>query len=93
VIKLRKRRLNMATKTTRLSIDMNPKDHRKLKILADTNGLSLKDFMLIVLEPYLHPSRAPNKKTQKAIENVEKRTNIKSFKDVSHMWKELGLDE
>lgn len=51
----------MATQTTRLSIDMNPKDHRKLKILADANGLSLKDFLLIVLEPYLHPNKKPNK--------------------------------
>lgn len=83
----------MATHTTRLSVDMNPKDHRKLKILADANGISLKDFILTVLEPYLHPQKKPNKATLKAIDNIEKGINLRSFKDVEHMWKELGLNE
>lgn len=83
----------MATHTTRLSIDMNPKDHRKLKILADANGVSLKDFILTVLDPYLHPQKKPNKVTQKAIDSIEKGNNLKTFESVEHMWKELGLDE
>lgn len=81
----------MTPPTTRLSIDMDRKDHRKLKILADANGVSLKDF--IVLDPYLHPQKDPHKATQKATENVEKGKNLKTFKSAEHMWKELGLDE
>lgn len=83
----------MATHTTRLSIDMNPKDHRKLKILADAHGMSLKEFILTLLEPVLYPNKQPNKDTQKAIENIENGVGLKTFKSVEHMWKELGLDE
>ncbi len=83
----------MATETTRLSIDMDPKDHRKLKILAEANGISLKDFILTALDPYLHPKKTPNAKTQKAIENAEKGVGLKTYKSVEHMWKELGLDD
>lgn len=83
----------MATQTTRLSIDMDPKDHRKLKMLADANGVSLKDFILTLLDPYLHPNKKFNKQTQRAIENAEKGINLRSFKSVEHMWEELGLNE
>ena len=83
----------MATQTTRLSIDMDHKDHRKLKILADANGVSLKDFILTVLDPYLHPKKRPNKATQKAIENVENGKNLRTFESIEQMWEELGLDE
>ena len=83
----------MATQTTRLSVDMNPKEHRKLKILAEANGMTLKEFILTLLEPVLYPNKKPNKETQKAMDNVVKGKNLKSFKSVKHMWEELGLDE
>lgn len=83
----------MATQTTRLSVDMNPKEHRKLKILAEANGMTLKEFILTLLEPILYPSKKPNKETLKAMDNVVKRKNLKSFKSVEHMWTELGLDK
>ncbi len=83
----------MATQTTRLSVDMNPNEHRKLKILAEANGMTLKEFILTLLEPVLYPNKKPNKETQKAIDNIEKGKNLRSFESVEHMWKELGLDE
>lgn len=83
----------MATQTTRLSVDMDPKEHRKLKILAEANGMTLKEFILALLEPVLYPSKKPNRETQNAIDNVEKGKKLRSFESVEHMWKELGLDE
>jgi len=82
----------MATKTTRLSVDMDSKDHRKLKILAEANGMSLREFILTLLEPLLYPNKKPNKETMKSIEQTEKGKGLKTFSNVEEMWKELGLD-
>jgi macrodomain Ter protein organizer (MatP/YcbG family) len=83
----------MTASTTRLSIDMESKDHRKLKILADAHGMTLKELILTLLEPLLYPNKKPNKETLKAMEQADKGIGLKTFESVEHMWKELGLDK
>ena len=39
----------MTSKTTKLSIEIPTEEHRKLKILADAMGISLKNFVLNAL--------------------------------------------
>ena len=82
----------MTTKTTRLSVDMNPKEHRRLKMLAHAQGMSVREFVLTLLEPILYPNKKPNKKTQAAIERIEKGIGLKTFDSVEEMWEELGLN-
>lgn len=79
--------------TTRLSVEIPSNEHKKLKILADANGLTLRDFILIILDPILHPKKKPNKTTRKAIEDTEKGIGLKTYKNIDQMWEALGLDE
>ncbi len=83
----------MATNTTRLSVEIPKKDHRKLKILADANGLTLKEFVLSALEPILYPNKKPNKTTQKAIEDTESGIGLTTYENIEQMWDVLGLNE
>jgi antitoxin component of RelBE/YafQ-DinJ toxin-antitoxin module len=73
-----------------MSIDISSKDHRRLKILADAEEMTLREFVLAVLEPILHPKRAPNQKTIKAIEAARKRKTIKA-KDFEDLCNKLGI--
>lgn len=82
----------MSTETTRLSVEIPMKDHRKLKILAEANGLTLRELVLIVLEPVLYPKKTPNAVTQKAIKDTKKGIGLKTYEDVDHLWEVLGLD-
>ncbi len=72
---------------------MKSKEHKKLKILAEAHGMTLREFILTLLEPILYPNKTPNKKTRKAIGNIDKRKKLRSFESVEHMWNELGLNE
>ena len=83
----------MTADTTRLSVEISRNEHKKLKILADANGLTLKEFILAVLEPILYPKKKPNKATMKAIEDTEKGIGLKTFKNIDQMWEALGLNE
>ncbi len=83
----------MSANTTRLSVEIPRNEHKKLKILADANGLTLKEFILAVLEPILYPKKKPNKATMKAIEDTEKGIGLKTYKNIDQMWEALGLDE
>lgn len=82
----------MATNTTRLSVEIPIKEHRKLKILAEANGLTLRELVLTVLEPVLYPKKKPNATTLRAMEETEKGIGLKMYEDVDHLWDALGLD-
>ncbi len=83
----------MSANTTRLSVEISKNEHKKLKVLADVNGLTLKEFILAVLEPILYPKKKPNKATLKAIEDTEKGIGLKTYKNIDEMWETLGLNE
>jgi len=80
----------MTTNTTRMSIDISSKDHRRLKILADAAGMTLREFVLAMLEPVLHPKKTPNQETIKAMEDSRKRKTIKA-KDFEDLCEKLNI--
>ncbi|WP_194847504.1 hypothetical protein [Candidatus Neptunochlamydia vexilliferae] len=80
----------MATQMTRMSIDIPTKDHRRLKVLANSQGLTIREFVLTSLEPALHPTKKPNKETQKAMEDARKRKTIKA-NDFEDLCDKLGI--
>ena len=83
----------MSGHTTRLSVEIPSNAHKKLKILADAMGITLKEFILGVLEPILYPKKKPNKVTMKAIKDTEKGIGLKTYKNIDEMWEALGLNE
>ena len=80
----------MAINTTRMSIDITKKDHKRLKILADQVDMTIKDFVLSVLEPVLHPERKPNETTKQAMKAARKRQTIKA-NDFEDLCDKLGI--
>jgi hypothetical protein len=83
----------MSSKTTKLSIEIPTKEHKKLKILADAMGLSLKNFVLNALEYVLYPNRKPNEETIEAIEAIERGEGLIPCKDIKDFWKKVGIEE
>ncbi|KPK32760.1 MAG: hypothetical protein AMS24_03170 [Chlamydiae bacterium SM23_39] len=84
----------MATKsTTKLSIEMPTKEHKKLKILADAMGISLKNFVLNALEYVLYPNKKPNKETIKAIEKIERGEGLIHCDSIEDFWYKAGIRE
>lgn len=76
-----------------MSIDMPEKDHRKLKMIANAYGMTLRDFILTLVDPILHPNKQPNEITFKAMEDARNRENLEAFKDIDDFLKKIGLEE
>ncbi len=82
----------MTSETTRLSVEIPVKTHRKLKILAEANGLTLREFILAIVDPVINPPKKLNQTTFRAMEDAGKGVDLNSFKDLDHLWQDLGLD-
>ncbi len=80
----------MAVNTTRMSIDIAKKDHKRLKLLADQEDMTIRDFVLSILEPVLHPERKPNETTKQAMKAARKRRTIKAT-DFEDLCGKLGI--
>ena len=81
----------MATETTRFSINMTTKAHRKLKRQAEKYGITMKDLTLLALEPILYPHKKPNAQTCKAIKEAEQRRGLTTYESMDHLFEELGF--
>ena len=82
----------MSTKTTRLSVDMPTKDHRKLKLIANAYGMSLREFILGLVDPILHPEKKPNKDTIRAMTDASEGKNLTAYKDIDDFLKKMGIE-
>lgn len=88
------KRWNMSSrppiKTTRMSIDVPLRDHKRIKVLASAEGLSIREFVVGCISEKIYPEKHPNKKTRKAMEDARKgkTTKVKNFDDLC---KQLGL--
>lgn len=77
-------------KTTRMSIDVSIKDHKRIKVLAAAEGISLREFVIECINEKIHPARTPNKATRKAMEEARKGKTIKA-KNFNDICKQLGI--
>jgi len=78
-------------KTTRMSIDISLQDHKRIKVLAAAEGVSIRKFVVECINEKIHPEKKhPNKITRKAMEAARsgKVTKIKDFHDLC---KQLGF--
>lgn len=76
-------------KLTRMSIDVSLKDHKRIKVLAAAEGISLKDFVVECIHEKINLKKIPNAKTRKAMEDAEKGKTFKA-KGLEGVYKRLG---
>lgn len=80
----------MTTKTIRMSIDVSAKDHKRIKVLASAEGVTLKDFVIECIQEKIHPEKKPNAKTRKAMDDARKGKTTKA-KDLADLYEQLGI--
>ena len=80
------------SKTTRMSIDVRLQDHKRIKMLAAAEGISIREFVIECISDKIYPEKAkhPNKTTRKAMESARKGKAIKA-KDFDEICKKIGL--
>ena len=62
----------MATRhLTRLTVDLEDKDHQKLKTFAAITGKSMREIVISWIHDNLQSKNIPNKKTHRAIEKAQ----------------------
>lgn len=84
--------LHAGTKTTRMSIDVGLKDHKRIKMLAAAEGISIREFVIECIAEKIYPEKVkhPNKKTRKAMDDARKGKTIKA-QDFDDICKQLGI--
>ena len=56
---------------SRITIDIQKEDHRKLKTLAAILGKSMRTVVVDLIEDYISKAKLPDKGILKTIENIE----------------------
>ena len=79
----------MATKTSRLTIDLPSSAHKKLKLAASMMDVSMKDLVLMSVEEFMH--KKPNKVTAKALKQSITGKNLKKFDSIHDLFDDLGI--
>ncbi len=80
----------MSAKTTRMSIDVPLKDHKRIKIMAAAEGLVSGEFVIECIHERIYPEKIPNKKTRKAMEDSRK-AKTKKAKNFDDLCDQLGI--
>ncbi len=81
----------MAADTTKFSINMPIREHKKLKREAEKYGVTMKDLTLLALEPILYPHKEPNARTRKAMKEAEQRSGRTTYKSMDDLFEALGI--
>lgn len=80
----------MAIKTTRMSIDVPLKDHRRIKVMAAAEGASIREFVIECIHERIYPEKVPNKRTRQAMEDARK-GKTKKAKNFDDLCDQLGI--
>jgi hypothetical protein len=81
---------NHTAKTTRMSIDISLRDHKRIKVLAAAEGVSLREFVIECINERIYPEKRPKKATKKAMEDARKGNTIKA-KSFEDLCKQIGI--
>lgn len=78
---------------SRLSIEVTPEEHRHIRVLASLHGQKIRDFVLERVFGSASDGKKTEKRfskeTQKALEDLAKGKNLKRYKDVDALFKDL----
>ena len=83
----------MSTKQSRsrITVDIPKKDHQKLKAMAAALGKSMREVVIESIELHIHSAKKPNKKTLKALADIEKKKGLVKAKNAADLFKKLGI--
>lgn len=76
---------------SRITVDIPKIDHLKLKAMAALTSKSMREIIIASIETYLNSTNSPNKKTLKAIEDAEKGKGLTAHKNMTDLFKKLGI--
>ena len=81
-----------SSSTTRMSIDVTAQDHKRIKMFAAAEGVSIRDFVIECISEKIYPEKVkhPNKTTRKAMVAARKGKTIKA-KDFAEICKKAGI--
>jgi hypothetical protein len=81
--------MNPRNNLSRITIDIPAVDHKKLKAVAALLGKSMREIVIESIEERLN--KYPNKKTLKAIQDVDNGVGLEEVEDVREWVKKLGI--
>jgi len=83
----------MSTKNelSRITIDIPKTDHKRLKTMAGILGTSMRELIIEAIEKHIYSKNIPNKKTLKAIHDIEKGKGLMGAKNADDLFKKLGI--
>lgn len=76
-------------KKTRVTIDLLPEEHKRLKAIAAIQGTTLQNLIIECIDEKMHK---PNAKTMAIIREAEKGKNLVECEDFDDFIKKLGSD-
>jgi hypothetical protein len=75
----------------RMTIDMPPEEHKRLKAMAAFMGITLKDLVLSCLRDHLLSDNEPNDETLKAFGETDEGRGLVRCKDFNDFVNKLGF--
>ncbi len=81
-----------AKRTTRMTIDVPARQHRRLKAIAALRGVPMKQIVLECIDKELYSQNIPNGETLKVFQETDEGKNLYHYEDVDEMFKKLGID-
>ena len=81
----------MASNMIRMSIDIPKKEHKRLKVLAAAEGVSLRQFVIECIHANIMTKKKPNRATRKAMADTEQGKGLTEHSSIADMLKHLGL--
>jgi len=83
--------MSLKNEVSRMTIDIPKTSHKQLKTLSAVLGKSIREIVTESIEDYIHRVKLPNKKTLKAIKDVENGVGLTKTKNVKDLFKKLGI--
>ncbi len=74
---------------SRITVEVTDEQHHKIKVLASLQNKTIKELVLDSL--FDDSSRKYNRETIRAMEDVESRKHLNSYKTVSELFDKLGI--
>ena len=80
----------MRAKMHRLSIELFPEQHRRIKTLASLKGQTIREYVLSKVLGKKKPKQKEfNELTKKAIEDIDKGRNLTEYEKVDDLFKKF----
>ncbi|MFH1253831.1 MAG: hypothetical protein V1646_00175 [bacterium] len=83
--------MSLKNEVSRMTIDIPKASHKQLKTLSAVLGKSIREIVTESIEDYIHSVKLPNKKTLKAIKDVNDGVGLTKTKNVKDLFKKLGI--